>query len=409
MKTAEIESGYAWLRLVVCLALTTIGSAGMFVVVVAMPAFELDMALTRAQSSVPYTVVMVGFGAGGVVIGGIVDRFGIVRPLGIGAVALAFSYALASASPNLLVLNIAHILIGCFGCAVVFAPLISDISKWFNRRRGLAVAICACGNYVSGALWPPIMNDMMVADGWRETYFTIGLISAALMLPLLLLLNRKPVGDNEIRGHGGSVGTPQSLGLTPNSLLFLLCLAGVGCCMAMAMPQVHMVTLCGDRGYGAARGAEMLSLMLGCGVISRLGFGWISDRLGGLRTIIISSSLQGVALFLFLFADTLTSLYIVSALFGLFQGGIVPCYALIVREFYPESEAGSRLGTIILATLVGMALGGWTSGVIFDETGSYTVAFLHGIGWNLVNLAVIIYLLVRVRSRDDIAAVRAAG
>ena len=398
MKTAPIDSGYAWLRLVTCLALTTVGGAGMFVVVVAMPAFQLDLGITRAGASVPYTMVMAGFGIGGIVAGRVVDRFGVVLPLAVSAVALGLSYAQAGLSESMLAFNLAHVQIGCFGCAIVFAPLIADISKWFTRRRGLAVAICACGNYVAGALWPPVMIDMMAESGWRETYVTIGVVSAGIMLPLLLLLRRRPVGDNRITGSGGSAGTPATLGLTPNGLLGLLCVAGLGCCMAMAMPQVHLVSLCGDRGYGAARGAEMLSLMLGCGIVSRLAFGFVSDRLGGLRTILISSAAQGIALVLFLPADTLTSLYLVSALFGLFQGGIVPCYALIVREFFPESEAASRLSQIILATLAGMALGGWTSGAIFDWTGSYTVAFVHGIGWNLVNLSVVLFLLSRARA-----------
>jgi len=190
--------------------------------------------------------------------------------------------------------------------------------------------------------------------------------------------------------------------------MFLLCLAGVGCCMAMAMPQVHIVSLCGDLGIGAQRGAEMLSVMLGSGILSRLGFGLLSDRIGGLRTMLISSILQGVALVLFLPADTLVSLYIVSALFGLFQGGIVPCYALIVREFFPAREAGSRLGLIIFATILGMAVGGWSSGAIFDLTGSYTVAFLHGIGWNLVNVAAVVFLLGRVRAAGVGGGLRAA-
>ncbi|MEQ8663918.1 MAG: MFS transporter, partial [Gammaproteobacteria bacterium] len=231
-----------------------------------------------------------------------------------------------------------------------------------------------------------------------------GLVSVVVMLPLLLLLRRRPVGDNLIVGSGGSAGSPATLGLTPNGLLGLLCIAGVGCCMAMAMPQVHLVSLCGDRGYGAARGAEMLSVMLACGIVSRLAFGFISDRLGGLRTILISSAMQGIALLLFLPADTLTSLYLVSALFGLVQGGIVPCYALIVREFFPETEAASRLSLVIFATIFGMALGGWTSGAIFDWTGSYSVAFVHGIGWNLVNLSVVLFLLARAR-----AALRGTG
>lgn len=409
MKTAAIDSGYAWLRLATCLALTTVGSAGMFVVVVAMPEFQADLGLTRGGASVPFTMVMAGFGFGGIVLGRIVDKYGVIWPLALAAVALGLSYLQAGLSQSVLLFNLAHIQIGCFGCATVFAPLIADISKWFTRRRGLAVAICASGNYVSGSVWPPLMQEMLVADGWRETYMAIGAISVAVMLPLLLLLRRRPIGDNLILGGGGSAGSPAMLGLTPNALLGLLCIAGVGCCIAMAMPQVHLVSLCGDRGYGAARGAEMLAVMLACGIVSRLGFGFISDRLGGLRTILIGSVLQTIALALFLPADTLASLYVVSALFGLFQGGIVPCYALIVREYFPESEAGGRFGVIMLATLVGMALGGWTSGVIFDWTGSYTAAFIHGIGWNLLNLSVIVFLLARARGAVSGAYGSAAG
>ncbi len=398
MRTAPIDSGYAWLRLAACLGLTTVGSAGMFVVVVALPEFQHDFGISRGGASVPYTMVMAGFGLGGIMVGRVVDRFGIVQPLFISIIALGLSYVQAGYSGSVLVFNLAHAQIGCFGCAAVFAPLISDISKWFTRRRGLAVAICACGNYVSGALWPSLMHDLMQDIGWRDTYMAIGVISVALMMPLLLLLNRRPLGDNQIVGSGGSAGTPEMLGLTPNTLLALLCVAGVGCCMAMAMPQVHLVSLCGDRGYGAARGAQMLSVMLGFGVISRLGFGFVSDRLGGLRTILIGSSLQCIALLMFLPADSLTSLYIVSAMFGLFQGGIVPCYALIVREYFPESEAGGRLGVIILATLVGMAFGGWGSGAIFDWTGSYTAAFINGVGWNLLNISIVVFLLSRARA-----------
>lgn len=401
MKTAAVESAYAWWRLLACLALTTVGAAGMFAVVVALPAFQSDFGISRAEASVPYTMVMAGFGIGGLLMGRLVDRYGIVRPLAFGAVALVLSYLQAAWCESRLLFYLAHAQIGCFGCATVFAPLIADVSKWFTRRRGLAVAICASGNYVSGAIWPPIMVERIAAFGWRDTYTFIGLVSGAIMLPLVLMLLRTPSGTMALAGTGGSVGSPATLGLTSKQLLSLLCVAGLGCCMAMAMPQVHMVSLCGDRGYGAARGAEMLSVMLGCGILSRLSFGFISDRLGGLRTILISSALQALALALFLPADNLASLYIVAALFGLFQGGIVPCYALIVREYFPEAEAGSRLSVIILSTLVGMALGGWISGVIFDATGSYTVAFVHGIGWNFVNLGVIVFLLTRARGSHD--------
>lgn len=401
MSTAHIDSGYAWLRLSAALALTTVGSAGMYVAVVALPAFQLDFGLTRAAASVPYMMVMVGFGAGGILIGRMVDRYGIVRPLAVSAVVVAIAFWLASEAGSYASFAVAHVAIGFFGCAAVFAPLIADISKWFTRRRGLAVAICASGNYVAGALWPPIIYPIVEADGWRAMYATMGTVSVVIMLPLLLMLRRRPRGETIAVAGGGSAGSPEALGLTPGTLVALLCVAGLGCCMAMAMPQVHMVSMCRDLGFGAAQGAKMLSVMLAFGIVSRLGFGYISDRLGGLRTILVGSTLQGIALVLFLPADTLPTLYVVSALFGLFQGGIVPCYALIVREYFPESEAASRLGIVILSTLAGMALGGWSSGFIFDATGSYTPAFVHGIGWNLVNISVVLFLLSRARNAPD--------
>jgi MFS family permease len=183
--------------------------------------------------------------------------------------------------------------------------------------------------------------------------------------------------------------------MSPAALQGVLVIAGLSCCVAMSMPQVHIVAYSGDLGHGAARGAEMLSLMLGFGVVSRLASGWICDRIGGRRTLLLGSSLQALALVLFLPFDGLASLYVVSALFGLFQGGIVPAYAVIVREFFPPEEAGVRVGTVLMATVFGMALGGWMSGVIFDLTGSYHAAFVNGILWNLLNLGIAVGLLWR--------------
>jgi MFS family permease len=191
-------------------------------------------------------------------------------------------------------------------------------------------------------------------------------------------------------------------------LQLLLVIAAVSCCVAMAMPQVHLVAYCSDLGYGAARGAEMLSLLLACGIISRLTFGWISDHIGGLRTLLLGSGLQAFALCLYLFSDGLISLYLISALFGLFQGGIVPSYAIIVREFFSPKEAGSRVGMVIMATLFGMAFGGWMSGMIFDLTGSYQTAFVHGIAWNLLNLSIAGWLL-RLAMKQRRAAITAAS
>ena len=196
---------------------------------------------------------------------------------------------------------------------------------------------------------------------------------------------------------GGPVPSNRPFGLGLNQAQALLCIAGIACCVAMAMPQVHIVAYCGDLGFGAARGAEMLSLMLACGIVSRLVSGAICDRIGGVRTLLLGSVLQGIALLLFLPFDSLVSLYVVSAMFGLFQGGLVPSYAIIVREHFPPAEAGARVGTVIMCTLFGMALGGWMSGKVFDLTGSYHAAFINGAAWNALNLSIALFLLWRVR------------
>jgi MFS family permease len=189
------------------------------------------------------------------------------------------------------------------------------------------------------------------------------------------------------------------LGLSPAALQTLLVIAGLACCVAMSMPQVHIVAYCTDLGYGPAVGARMLSLMLGFGIISRLLSGWIADHIGGLRTLLLGSALQGVALLFYIPFDGLTSLYLVSALFGLFQGGIVPSYAIIIREYFAPRDAGARLGAVLMATLFGMALGGWMSGVVFDLTGSYRAAFINGLFWNLLNLSIVVWLLRRPGAR----------
>ncbi|MEP6873621.1 MAG: MFS transporter, partial [Burkholderiales bacterium] len=235
--------------------------------------------------------------------------------------------------------------------------------------------------------------------GWRQTYIGLGVFCAITMALLALALRPRPpaLAAAVAGGVSGVVPSTRPFGLSMGHAQTLLCVAGVACCVAMAMPQVHIVAYCGDLGFGAARGAQMLSLMLAAGIVSRIVSGLICDRIGGLRTLVLGSVLQGLALLLFLPFDGLLSLYVISALFGLFQGGIVPSYAIIVREHFPGAEAGARVGTVLMATLFGMALGGWMSGKVFDLTGSYHAAFLNGIGWNLLNLTIALVLLARVR------------
>jgi MFS family permease len=394
----DTESGYAWTRLAMALLLSTIGGVGMWSVVVALPPVQAEFGVARADASLPYTLTMIGYGLSGILMGRLSDRFGIMVPVMAGTIALALGYLLAALAGSLWQFTLAQGLLIGAGSSATFAPLLADTSLWFTRRRGIAVAIFASGNYLAGAIWPPIVQHFIEVAGWRHTYVGIGMFCVVTMLPLALLLRRRsPATGHAAAGAPTVLWTPRRLAVSPRTLQILLVIAPLSCCVAMSMPQVHLVAYCGDLGYGAARGAQMLSLMLACGIVSRLAFGWICDHIGGLRTLLLGSSLQGLALLLFLPFDGLVSLYVISALFGLFQGGIVPSYAIIVREHFPPNEAGARVGTVMMASLFGMALGGWMSGAIFDWTGSYNAAFVNGILWNLLNVSIAIWLLRRQR------------
>ena len=390
---AGVDSSYAWMRLTAAMVLGTVGGAGMWSVPVALPAVQAEFGIARGQASLPFTLAMLGFALGGVVMGRFSDRRGIVPPLATGAIAISLGYVAAGFAANLWLFALAYALLG-FGTSATFGPMMADLSQWFTRRRGIAVAVASSGNYVAGTIWPPVIEHFIARDGWRATHIGIGVFCAVAMLPLLLVLRRKTPALAATVGTT-ALGVQGSLGLSPNALQALLCVAGLACCVAMSMPQVHIVAYCGDLGYGPARGAEMLSVMLGFGIVSRLATGVIADRVGGVATLLLGSTLQGIALLLYLFFNGLTSLYVISALFGLFQGGIVPSYAIIIREYFPPREAGTRIGLVIMATLFGMALGGWMSGAIFDFAGSYRAAFANGLAWNLLNVTIATWLLLR--------------
>ncbi len=397
-----VDSPAAWWRLAASLAIATLGGVGMWSVVVALPAVQADFGVDRGSASLPYTLTMVGFGFGGILMGRLSDRHGIALPLAGAAVALGAGYVLAGLAPTLFTYALAQgVLIGALGSSAMFGPLLADISHWFERRRGLAVAITASGNYLAGTVWPPVVQQLIESVGWRSTHMIVGGVCLAALLPLTLALRKRApyvraVDAGAARPVRSSARRP--LGLSPAALQTLLVIAGLACCVAMSMPQVHIVAYCGDLGYGPAAGAQMLSLMLGFGIVSRLLSGWIADHIGGLRTLLLGSALQGAALVLYVPFDGLASLYVISALFGLFQGGIVPSYAIIVREYFTPQEAGTRVGWVVMATLFGMALGGWMSGEVFDATGSYRAAFVNGIAWNLLNLSIVGWLLARART-----------
>ncbi len=412
-----IESRFAWLRLAASLAFMTLSSCGIYVIVVVLPAVQSEFGVDRASASLPYTLTMIGFGVGGVVMGRVADRYGVIVPLTICSVALGAGFVAAAYAPDLLTLSLIQgILIGFLGTAGGFSPLIADTSLWFTRRRGIAVAICASGNYLAGTVWPPIVQALTESWGWRSTYIGLGVFCLVTTVPLLAmfrtrvplsepspaapatnLANAVPAPTHPVSVPLGIADKSRPFGLPANLVLVLLCSAGVACCVAMSMPQVHIVAYCGDLGYGSAAGAQMLSLMLGFGIVSRLISGWVADRIGGLRTLLAGAVLQALALSLYLPFDGLGALYVIAILFGLFQGGIVPSYALVIREYFPTAGSATRIALVINSTLLGMALGGWLSGGIFDLTGSYDAAFVNGILWNLFTVAVALFLLKRSR------------
>jgi len=392
----EHDSLYSWTRLFIALLLATVGNIGMWVVVIVLPDIQQEFKIDRGTASIPFAFTMVGFAIGNWVMGHVVDRYGITRTIILAATVNTAGYIAAMYVNNVYSLSILQFFIG-LGTAAAFGPLIADTSHWFLKRRGIAVALIASGNYFSGAIWPPLFNSTLQSDGWRDVYWILALSTVFIMIPLSFLLTKKISEETARISDAASSDKRQNVSISPKALTILLSIAGIGCCVAMSMPQVHIVAFCIDLGFGPAVGAEMLSLMLIGGIVSRLINGILADKLGGVYTLLIGSTLQCIALFLYLPFDGLVSLYIVSLVFGLSQGGIVPSYAIIIREYLPGVDAGTRVGFVMMCTIMGMAIGGWMSGWIYDLTGSYAAAFWNGIVWNFLNIAIVLFLITRNR------------
>ncbi len=403
--SVQTDSMAGWIRLAICVAICSVGGVAMWSVVVVLPEVQAEFGVDRGTASLTYSAVMAGFAVGSVLLGRVTDRFGVRWPAFIASAVMAAGYALAGGAGSFWLFVLAHfLLIGMLGGAVTFGPMMAHVSLWFVRRRGIAVALCASGSYFAGTFWPPVLQHFVREDGWRATYVGVGVFCATTMLPLALLLRgRVPAA---VAAPSSGPGALVAIDLSPRMVQGLLIVAGLACCMAMATPQVHIVAYCADLGYGAARGAEMLSLMLAFGVVSRIGSGWLADRVGGVRTLLLGSALQGAALLLYTQFDGLWSLYVISAMFGLFQGGIVPSYAVVVRECFPAREAGGRIGLVLMATMIGMALGGWFAGAVDAWSGSYRMSFAAGMLWNALNLAIVVTLLLRQGAGPSFRAFR---
>jgi MFS family permease len=301
------------------------------------------------------------------------------------------------------------LILGLLGNGAMFSPLLTNVTHWFDRRMGIAVAIVSGGQSLAGAIWPPIFRYAMEQYGWRDTMFAYALVCFAVLIPLSLVMRRPSprmvrggaATDKAERAAQSGRRQPLVLGLPPNTAFALLCMAMVGCCVAMSIPMVHIVAYCSDLGFSAARGAEMLSILLFSAFLSRLAYGWLADRIGGLKTLLLGSALQLLGLACFMYVDSLKGLYLVSIFYGLGYGGIVPMYAIIIRQLFPDSQAGWRIGVIFLFGTGGMALGGYLGGLIFDQTATYRLAFLSGIGFNLCNLVLVGFMVQRHGKRGD--------
>ncbi|MEQ9639068.1 MAG: MFS transporter [Alphaproteobacteria bacterium] len=401
----SIETGYGWAVIVISTLMIATAFGSSYLVTVALKPIEAEFGVPRWLPSSAYGLALLGAGIGGILMGMWSDRQGMFRPALLGAVMLGTGAIVASQAPDIYMLLAAHLLlIGLLGNASTFSPMLTNATRWFDRRRGLAVAIVGAGQSLAGAVWPPIFSWSIGTYGWRQTMLMYGIFAVAAMLPMAFVFRRPPpVPRLATSGPAERMPGDLVLGLAPNLVLAMVFFAIIGCCVAMAMPMVHIVAYCSDLGYDPARGAEMLSLLLACAFVSRLGFGWLADRIGGLKTILMGASAQAVMLAVYAGTDGLVALYVVSGIFGLVFGGIVPSYALVGRELFPASEAGWRIGVIFLGGTIGMGLGGVLGGAIYDITGGYSYAFLTGVGFNLLNLALIGTLVFR-HSEPDMPA-----
>jgi MFS family permease len=396
---ARIDGREAWQVAIAALVIASIALGAPYIVAVALKPIAEDLGGLRSVPSGASSLALLGTGVGGLAMGWVAERIGVRLIVILGALMVLAGLAL-SAGGEVWQLYVGHgLLIGFFGNGAINAPLYVYITRWFERRRGTALALIASGQYVAGAFWPPLFERAMSAYGWRVTMLGFGVLVAVLVVPLaLMFLTAAPVA---VQGSSTADSAAQNnglvLGLRPNVTFSLLAGAAFLCCIPMAMPAAHLIALCGDLGMAPSRGALMLSVLLICAFISRQFWGWLSDRIGGLMTLIIGSGAQAAATTGFIYTQDEAGLFAVSAAFGLGFAGLIPAYILTARKYFPAEDASWRVPTILLTGMSGMAAGSWMAGVIYDYFGFYAPAFATGLAFNLVNFVVIALLLVQAR------------
>jgi MFS family permease len=392
----SIESRGSWVAACITLALLSVSYGSPLLVIVGLKPITEDLGTTRQLVALVAALTWLGTGAGGILMGWVAERLGIRRTVAFGAVMIALGLGV-SASGNIWVMLIAHtLLVGLLGNGALFPPLLVYVSRWFDRRRGTALALISSGQYIAGMIWPTLFERGMSSYGWQATMLGFAVLTALAVPLAALFLQRAPEGPGTFE-ETDATGRPRVLGLSPNLVLAILAIAGFCCCVPMALPQSHLVAFCSDVGIPAARGAIMLSVLQACAFFSRQFWGWLADRIGGLLTLLAGTTCQAVVIAAFLTTQDEVGLFAISAAYGLGFSGIVPAYVLVVRELFPSREASWRVPTVLFVSMGGMAFGSWFAGALYDQFGFYGPAFAIGVLFNLVNLVLIGSLVLRQR------------
>jgi len=378
---------------------------GAWITAVALKDIAAEVGGARSIPALASALAWLGSGFGGILMGRIADKVGTRSTVICGALMIGLGLTISTFGPPW-PLWIGHgLFIGLIGLGGINAPMYIYVSRWFDRRRGSALALISSGSYLAGAMWPPVFERAIAGFGWRQTMLWYALAEIVVIVPLAAVYFRAapeqifpPVSADSAAGKARVLGWP------PNLVFGLMCGAAVLCCVPMAMPQGHLVAFCSDLGISRSIGAMMLSVLLGTAFLSRQIWGAISDRIGGITTVLIGSAWQAAAMLAFLFTQSEAGLFTIAAAFGLGFSGIIPAYVLALRELFPASEASWRIPTLLLFSGCGMALGGWLAGVLYDHFGYYAPAFAAGVGANIFNLLLVGILVARQRWHTALAA-----
>ena len=395
-RAASIESRASWTAAFLTLGILSISYGAPLIVVVGLKPIQDSLGTDRSVIALAGALVWIGTGLGGIMMGWLAERIGIRFTASIGAVMMAAGLALSSTG-SIWALFIGHgLLVGLVGNGAIYAPLVVYITRWFDRRRGSALALISSGQYIAGVVWPSVFERGIATYGWQTTMLAYAGVVVVAILPLTLLCLRpspEPLAFHPLSSDprkGAMV-----LGMRPNLVLGLICFAVFLCCMPMAVPNGHLVAFCSDLGISPTHGAAMLSVLLACAFLSRQFWGMLADRIGGLRAVMVGSACQAVAIGAFLLTQNEIGLFAVSAAFGLGFSGIIPSYVVAIRELFPSSEAAWRVPTFFFLGMSGMAFGSWLAGALYDHFGFYAPAFAVGVFFNIANLVVIGFLVSR--------------